>query len=156
MSTHPAPVSRNQGLALTTLKLMCWGFLVFAAIWWTAVHASIDAPASLLIDILDWPRDGSHEVLVRDARVFSAIGAGLMVGFAWLVLAVVIPGVRAGSHRIWRGAVVAITAWYIVDSLGCLIADAAPNAAFNTVFFAMMILPLWIARPAADAVDPLA
>jgi len=78
---HP---SLTRGIKL--LKVVSYGFLIFAAVWWLAVYPAIDKPAAVMVDILDWPLDGGHDNMGRDARFFSAIGAGLVVGLCGFLL----------------------------------------------------------------------
>lgn len=138
----------ERGIKL--LSFICYGFLAFAAIWWLAVHPAIDKPAALLLDILDWPLDGGHDNMGRDARFLSAIGAGLLVSLIAFLVLVVIPEFRRGNLRIWTGTVIALSSWYIVDSAGCIIVGVPSNAFFNTLFFIMLLVPLWMIRKGAD------
>lgn len=147
--TYAVKPAMERGIRL--LSFVCYGFLAFAAIWWLAVHPAIDKPAALLVDFLDWPLDGGHDSMGRDARFFSAIGAGLVVGLAAILILVVIPEFRRGNLRIWSGTVIALSGWYLVDSAGCLIAGVPSNAFFNTLFFIMLLVPLWMIRKGADA-----
>ncbi|MEM7259443.1 MAG: hypothetical protein AAF404_18870 [Pseudomonadota bacterium] len=134
-------------------KLLAWvsyGLLVFAAVWWLAVHPAIDKQAALMIDIMAWPIDGSHDNMARDARFFSVIGAGLVVGLAGFLLLVIIPEFRRGNRQIWRGTVIALFGWYIVDSAGCWIAGVPSNVLFNTIFLVLLLVPLWMIRSALE------
>ncbi len=137
----------NTEISIQLFRLSAIGLLIFAAIWITASIPWIDQPGRLLIDMLDWPLDGSHDALSRDARWLSAVGAGLTAAFGVLLLLVVIPGLKAGDPKIRRGALIAVTTWYVVDSFGSVTAGVPSNAYFNTVFYLILAVPLWMARP---------
>jgi len=139
-------VHHNRERGIQLLTLVSYGLLIFAAVWWLAVHPSIDKPASLLIDIIDWPIDGSHDQMGRVGRFFSAIGSGLCAGLAALLLFVVIPEFRRNNQRIWRGTVVSLLIWYVVDSAGCWIVGVPSNVLFNTIFLLLLIVPLLMIR----------
>ena len=141
----------TRGIKL--LSLVSYGFLIFAAVWWLAVNPAIDKPAAIMVDILDWPIDGGHDNMGRDARFFSAIGAGLVVGLCGFLLLVVIPEFQRGNRRIWRGTVIALLGWYVVDSAGCWIVGVPSNVFFNTIFFLMLLLPLWMIRNGLEALE---
>ncbi len=137
----------NPAIGINLFRLAAFGLLIFSAVWITAAFPWFDQPGKILIDILDWPLDGSHDALSRDARWFSAIGAGLTASLGVLLLLVVIPGLKAGDPAIRRGALIAISVWYVVDSIGSVTAGVPSNALFNTVFFLMLAVPLWMIRP---------
>jgi hypothetical protein len=137
----------NAESSIRLFRLSAIGLLVFAAIWITAAIPGFDRPGKFLIDMLDWPLDGSHNELSQDARWLSAIGAGLTASLGAFLLLVVVPGLKAGIANVRRGALIAITVWYIVDSVGSVTAGVPSNAFFNTIFFLALAVPLWMARP---------
>ena len=127
--------SVNVNRAITALQVQFVGFLLFALVWWTGVHASIDAPARWLLDLLSWPLDGSHQFLSGDVRWLSGVGAGLLVGMSLFMLLVVLPELRAGNFRVLKGAIRALLGWFVFDSFGSVVAGVASNAWFNVAFF---------------------
>lgn len=131
--------------SLMLLRLVCYGLLVFVAIWFVAVFPGIDQPARLLLDTIVWPIDGSHDVLSRDARFLSGIGAGLLTAMALNILLVVVPELEVGNFRVLRGAALAIFAWYVVDSVGSYASGVPSNVLFNTGFLLLLLYPLWLA-----------
>lgn len=136
----------KTGISFHLFRLAAIGLLLFAAIWITAAIPGFDQPGRLLLDTLDWSADGDHKELSHDARWLSAIGAGLTASLGTLLLLVVIPGLKAGDPAVRRGALIAISVWYVVDSLGCIIAGVPSNALFNTFFFLALAVPLWKIR----------
>lgn len=136
----------NAETGIFLFRLSAIGLLVFAAIWITAAIPGFDEPGKLLIDMLDWPLDGSHRELSQDARWLSAIGAGLTASFGVLFLLVVIPELKAGNRAVRKGTLIAIAVWYVIDSIGSVTAGVPSNAFFNTIFFLALVVPLWMAR----------
>lgn len=137
----------NLTQSLTMLRLVCGGLLIFAAIWFTAAFNAIDAPASLLLDLNDWPIDGGHQVFSRDARWLSAVGAGLLTWIALQLLTIIIPRLEAQDAQTWRGAVLSILAWYVIDTTGSVAAGVTSNVVVNTGFLILLMVPLWAAKP---------
>ena len=125
------------------LRLVAVALLVFMAVWATAALPGFDRPATLLMDLNDWPLDGSHDILSRDTRWLSAIGAGLLAALALLLALVVAPALEAGQRYVRQGALTAIVAWYVIDSVGSVTAGVPENVLVNTVYLALMAVPLW-------------
>ena len=137
------------------MRLACYGFLAFAFFWWLATIPTLDWPARMILDISDWPIDGSHNELSRDARFISAIGSGLLAGFSVLLLLVVIPELERGNNAVVRGSVIALLTWYVVDSVGCLLLGIVSNAVLNTLYLATILPPLLLAARALKSGAPL-
>lgn len=108
----------------------------------------MDWSARLILDISDWPVDGSHNTLGRDARFLSAIGAGLLAGFSFLLLLVVVPEIERGNTAVVQGTVIALLAWYFVDSIGCLLLGIVSNVVLNSLYLATILPPLLLASRA--------
>lgn len=132
----------NAKLPLLLMKLACLGYLAFALLWWLATIPSLDLPARLILDISDWPIDGSHDNLTRDARFITAIGSGLLTGLSLLLLLVVIPELERGNTRVIRGTIIALVGWYVVDSVGCILLGIVSNAVLNTIYLLLFLVPL--------------
>lgn len=127
------------------LRLSSYVLLAFLFVWFLAVFPPIDRPASLLIDLLDWPVDRGTDFLSRDVRWLSAIGAGLLASMAMNNLLVVVPEIEAGNFRVLKGSAIATISWYVVDSIGSFASGVPSNVVFNTVFLVMLLYPLWLA-----------
>ena len=130
------------------LRLVCYGLLAFVVVWYLAVFPPLDKPASLLLDTIVWPIDGSHDVLSRDARFLSGVGAGLLTAMTLFLQLVVAPELETGNFRVLRGATLSILAWYLVDSTGSYASGVASNVMFNTGFLLLLLYPLWLAAQA--------
>ena len=128
-----------------TLRTVSIVYLVVGLIFATASWAPIDAPGRLMFDLIDWPVDGSPP-LERAARVAAAVGGGLLVGFAALCLLVVAPEIERGNLRVVRGTIVALLAWFVVDSAGSIGSGVWTNALLNVPFLLFWLVPLWRVR----------
>jgi len=146
-------MTTNKALdrAVLLMQLACFGFLAFAFSWWLATIPALDWPARIILDISDWPIDGSHDNLSRDARFLSAIGAGLLAGFSLLLLLVVVPEIKRGNSAIVRGTSIALIAWFVIDSVGCLLLGITSNAILNCIYLATILPPLLLAAHAVKS-----
>lgn len=135
----------NLDTPIILLKFVSYGLLVFSAIWWSAALPFFDAPASLLLDTMVWPIDGSHDQLDKNTRLLSAIGAGLLVSQAVFFLYVVIPELKRGNTQILRGTTLAVIAWFVVDSVGSVSSGVMSNVVFNSFYLVCLIIPLRMA-----------
>ena len=118
------------------------GFALFALFWAGAAFPGFDGPARYLLDLLDWPLDGTPAALDQYARWLSAIGAGLTAAFAAMSYFVVAPAIERNEAAARNGALAAITIWFVVDSAGSIASGFASNAVFNAVFFGLYAAPL--------------
>jgi hypothetical protein len=128
-------------------RLNAIGFALFALFWAGAAFPGLDGPARFLLDLLDWPLDGTPATLDHYVRWLSAIGAGLTAAFAAISYFVVAPAIERNDSAARNGALAAIAAWFAVDSAGSIASGVASNAVFNAVFFALYAAPLLAMRP---------
>jgi len=129
-----------------TITIISYGFLVFAFVWGLAPYVAINAPARLLLDVLDWPPGTASAALDRNTMWLSSIGAGLTVLVSILLLGIVVPAVRARDRRVIRVTIWAAIAWYIVDGAGSIASGVASNVFFNSFLLAGMLVPLLMVR----------
>lgn len=139
--------------SILLIRLVCFGFITFAVLWWSAVFPGYDLPAKLILDISDWPIDGNYDQLEQSSRLLSAIGSGLLAGLSFLLLLVVVPEIKKGNGSVISGAIASVLAWYVVDSVGCVLIGIYSNAVLNTVYAILIIVPLLMARSAIRAND---
>ncbi len=130
------------------MRISCYSFLVFAFSWWLATIPNLDWPARFILDVSNWPIDGSANNMALNSRFLSAIGASLLAGFSVLLLLVVVPEIQRGNRSIIRGTVIAILTWYVVDSVGCLLLGVLSNVVLNTAYVAFLLIPLLLASRA--------
>jgi len=137
-------------LAITWLTLSCYGLLAFAALWWLASVPGFDWTGRMILDMSDWPIDGGHDDLSRDARFLSAIGSSLLAALALALLLIVVPEVKRGNFTVIRGAIIAVIAWYTIDSIGCIFAGVYSNVVFNTIYLSAILPPMLLIKAGSD------
>jgi len=125
-----------------TITAVSWGFLLFAFVWGLAPYTTINAPARLLLDVLDWPPGTATAALDRNTMWLSSIGAGLTVLVSILLLGIVVPAIRAGDRRVIRVTIWAAIGWFVVDGAGSIASGVASNVFFNAFLLAGMLVPL--------------
>ena len=128
------------------MTITAWSFIAFSAIWALAPYEAINQPAIMLIDLLDWPFGDASPALNQSQMWLSSIGAGLTFAMAIMLLGVVVPGLRNANRSVIRTTILAFSIWYIVDSIGSIASGVASNAFFNTIFLAMVLVPLVMVR----------
>lgn len=137
--------------AILLIRLACYGFLAFAFLWWLAVLPNLDFSARFILDVSDWPYDGSFDSMSHNARFLSAIGSGLLAGVSVLLLCVVLPEIKKGNGTVVQGSVISLCVWYFVDSLGCALLGVFSNVILNTIYLALIVPPLLMAGHAINS-----
>jgi hypothetical protein len=122
------------------------GFALFALVWVGAAIPGLDGGARFLLDLLKWPLDGAPDLLDQNTRWLSAIGAGLTAAFAALSWFVAAPGIDRADHEVSKGALIAISTWFLIDSAGSISSGVASNAIFNLLFLVLYATPLLLMR----------
>lgn len=122
------------------------GFALFAAVWVGAAFPGLDGGARFLLDLLDWPLGGGPAALDQNTKWLSAIGAGLTAAFAAISNFVIAPAISRGDQQARRGALIAISTWFVIDSAGSIASGVGSNALFNALFFGLYAAPLAMMR----------
>jgi hypothetical protein len=131
--------------AATYVTLVAWILAGYALVWATAPYWTADLPARILLDILAWPMGDGRPVWDDNLKWLSSIGAGLLMALGVVLGGVVAPAVRAGDKRVARVSVMAMLAWFVVDSAGSVAAGFAANAVINVPTLLVCIAPLLFA-----------
>ncbi len=121
---------------LAILSFLCALFIAAGA------YPPLSGVMVTMLDAVDWPIDGAVATLSTEARLMSAIGGGVFAGFAVMLLLIVAPALRRGDAEIRKSALIALLAWYVIDSTGSVAAGVAGNVVFNTLYLAAAIAPL--------------
>ena len=124
------------------LFVVCIGLGLFAIFWGLAPYTSINLPARFILDLIDWPLSNISEPLDKNTMWLSAIGAGLLGGFTVFLGGIVVPAIRQKNDSVIKITIVAMAVWYIIDSLGSYVSGVASNVFFNTIFLALVLIPL--------------
>lgn len=130
------------GNAQTLLKVASAALLGLGAVVAMASHPATAGITGLVADLVFWPLDGQPSVEQPAARLLAAISGGVMVGWGamlWLVAARVLPSDPALAAALVRTSAMA---WFVVDSVGSVVAGAPLNAVLNVAFLAAFLLPL--------------
>lgn len=73
--------------------------------------------------------------------VYGVLGA-VMIGWGASLLLIVMGPFRRGEREGWNMLAVSLGVWYVVDSAFSVYSGFAANAALNTVFFVLYLIPL--------------
>jgi hypothetical protein len=124
---------------LKTASLMIAGFGVASAL---AAVPTFDAPLRWLVDLAFFPFDGRQTLATPEARLLSAIGGGLTVGFG-VLLYMIAEKVYARDTALGRQIMLAgIWSWFLVDSTASTLAGAPFNVILNLGFLLAYVWPL--------------
>lgn len=132
----------SQERRLLWLKVGSAFIVGFGLLSLLAVIPATSGPMRFLSDLIFWPLDGAQSLSAPETRLIAGIAGGLMVGFGellWLVSTRVYPN----DPYLARGLILpGIIGWFIIDSLGSILAGAPLNALFNISFLAVFLIPL--------------
>lgn len=132
---------------LAILSFLC--ALLIAA----GAYPPLNGAIMVMLDAVDWPVDGATATLTQEARLLSAVSGGVFAGFSVMLLLIVAPALRRGDAEIRKSAIIALVAWFIIDSTGSIAAGVAGNVVFNTLYLAAVLAPLVLAAtPSRDGV----
>lgn len=115
---------------------------LYTVVWGLAPYASINYPARLWIDFLDWPTGQAGVALDQSTKWFSAIGSGLLGALAIFIGGIVAPALRNGDARTVRVAFAAMLVWFTIDSVGSIAAGQTANAVINVFTLVPILIPM--------------
>jgi len=72
----------------------------------------------------------------------SAIGAGLLGAISIFLGGIVVPAIKEGNRPVIRTTIIAMTVWYIIDGIGSIAAGVTSNVFFNSLYLALVLIPL--------------
>ena len=128
------PSTATGWLRVASITTIAVGLLAAAA----STEAA-DGPWLLLLDVVDWPADGEPSRFVAETRAVNAVAGGVMVGWGTLMyLLAVLPRPEAVATPM----LLAVVAWFAVDSAGSLVAGLPGNVVLNLGFLALFLPPL--------------
>ncbi len=133
------------------LKLIGYVSIGFALAIAGAAWPPTSGVFNFLFDMVDWPLDGAATIVSEQTRLLSAISGGVFASWSVMLVLIIAPAVARGDEDIRRSALIAIFVWYFIDSAGSLAAGFAGNAAFNTVYLLMLLVPLMRVKNVAAA-----
>ena len=117
-------------------------FFIYAILWGLAPYPSFNLPARLILDLADWPFDNLSTPLDQNTQWLSAIGAGLLAAISIFLGGIVVPAIKAKNTATINTTIIAMSTWYLIDSVGSVAAGVSSNVVFNTIYLVLILIPL--------------
>ncbi len=117
-------------------------FGLYSLLWGLAPFPLVNFPARLILDSADWPVDNLYAELDKNTMLLSAIGAGLLGAVSVFLGKIVVPALKEGNKPIINATILAMVVWYVIDSVGSIAAGVSSNVVFNSIYLALVLLPL--------------
>ncbi|VAW97769.1 hypothetical protein MNBD_GAMMA20-2242 [hydrothermal vent metagenome] len=141
----------SRHLRAKSMMMVSVVFGIYSLLWATAPFDAINFPARLILDSADWPVDNLFSPLDKETQLLSAIGSGLLAAVAIFLGGIVVPAIREGNRSVIRTTIVAMVAWYIIDGVGSIASGAGSNVIFNSIYLALVLIPLVGAKKSDEA-----
>lgn len=136
--------------SLKMLKAASLLLVGFGLLFFLSVFTPVSGLSRLFLDLVIWPFDGQQSLGATETRLMIAISGGLLAGWGvmfWLVTTQVYATNPALGGRIILPGIVT---WFVIDSLGSILAGASVNALLNITFLVIFALPV-VLRSSDDA-----
>ncbi len=117
-------------------------FGIYSLLWGLAPFAGFNIPARFILDFSDWPIDNLSAPLDRNTMWLSAIAAGLLGAVSIFLGRIVVPALKEGNRPVIHATILAMMVWYILDSAGSMAAGVSSNVVFNSIYLALVLIPL--------------
>ena len=133
----------------TWLKAVSAVVIGFGVVVGLGALPATSGAASFLTDLAFWPVDGAQDISAPETRLLVAVGGGIMAAWGvvlWLLITRLFPREPALARTL---ILTSIGTWFVLDSIGSIVAGAPVNALFNTGFLLAFFVPLW--RPGRNA-----
>lgn len=117
-------------------------FAVYSVLWGLAPYEKINFSARFILDLADWPLDNFLDPLDKNTKFLSAIGAGLLCAISIFLGGIVVPAIREENKPIIHTTIFAMSAWYIIDSVGSVASGVTSNVFFNSIYLGLVLTPL--------------
>lgn len=115
----------------------------YALLWALAPYDAINWPARFILSLSSGSLNELAEPLTTHVKWLSAIGAGLLVAVAIFCYGIIAPAILKKDFNTLKFFKIAMITWYLIDSLGSLVAGVELNVLFNTIFLLIILLPIW-------------
>lgn len=100
------------------------------------------APWLLLFDVLSWPLDGEPAHFTGETPAVNAVAGGVMVGWGTLMYLIAKGPLQQGDTTLASPMLIAVIAWFVVDSTGSVAAGLPGNVILNIGFLVLFLPPL--------------
>ena len=128
--------------SITWLRIVCVVTIVTGILCGLASYPATSGAWLFLFDLLSWPLNGDPAFFAADTRAVNAVLGGTMVGWGVLMYLLVTPEQITRNPVVPRMMLVALGAWFGVDSVGSLLADLPGNIVLNVAFMGLFAPPL--------------
>jgi len=126
----------------TWLKVAAAVTIGFGLLIFLAAYPATAGVTTFLTDLIIWPIDSAQTLASPEARMLCAIIGGVMAGWGlmiWLIATRLYPREPALARML---ILTSISTWFVIDSIGSLLAGAPLNALFNVGFLLLFVIPL--------------
>ena len=128
--------------SMTWLRIACVVTIVTGILCALASHPATAGAWLFLFDLLSWPLNGDPAFFAADTRAVNAVLGGTMVGWGVLMFQLATPDHMKNNPALPRMMVVALGAWFVVDSVGSFMAELPGNIVLNVAFMGLFVPPL--------------
>ena len=131
-------------VSILWIKIACIITIVTGINCALASHPATDFAWLCLFDLLKWPIDGDPATFHPDTRAVNAVLGGTMVGWGLLMYFLSTKQLLIHVSGLARMMLIALCAWFVVDSTGSMMAELAGNIVLNIGFLLMFVPPLLV------------
>ena len=128
--------------SITWLRIACVVTIVTGILCALASYPATASAWLFLFDLLSWPLNGDPAFFAADTRAVNAVLGGTMVGWGVLMYLFATPEQMKHNPALPRMMMVALGAWFVVDSGGSLLAELPGNIVLNVAFMGLFVPPL--------------
>ena len=128
--------------SITWLRIACVVTIVTGILCALASYPATAGAWLFLFDLLSWPLNGDPAFFAADTRAVNAVLGGTMVGWGVLMYLFATPEQMKHNPALPRMMMVALGAWFVVDSGGSLLAELPGNIVLNVAFMGLFVPPL--------------
>ncbi len=128
--------------SITWLRIACVVTIVTGILCALASYPATAGAWLFLFDLLSWPLNGDPAFFAADTRAVNAVLGGTMVGWGVLMFQLATPDHMKNNPALPRIMVVALGAWFVVDSVGSFMAELPGNVVLNVAFLGLFVPPL--------------
>jgi hypothetical protein len=105
-----------------------------------AIFEASQEPWRFFFDVLTWPIDQNPLSFSDSERQLSAVLGGVLCGWGWILYRLATPDLF--NPMIRKFMVQSVWIWFILDSVGSILAGLSLNALSNVSFLLILLVPL--------------
>lgn len=124
------------------LKAAAYLVMGFGLVFALGAHPATDVVPLFFLDLILWPLDGADMETTASMRLLSALSGGVMFGWGVTLWYVAGPVLEANAGLAKRILTAGVVSWFVLDSVGSVIAGAPLNLLGNLVFLLAFMVPL--------------